>query len=205
MAEFTPVPLQGDAPKDVPRDSAANRFTPALLRRRRPPCGVGEEGSRRSAPTLERDGIGKAVFVSPFRATVSGDRSLHRPVCGDARSRTSAPGGVGSAIAVAAQRRDFFEHCVVADIDAHPRGRGRRPACPTTRASSPRPVDAFGQGCDRRARARASKATAIVNACDPRFNPADLRRRVRDRLHVPRHGDAPVGTASRGAVHERRA
>ena len=37
----------------------------------------------------------------------------------------------------------------------------------------------------------------ILNACDPRFNPRDLRRRVRRRLPLRRHGDAHVGAAPR--------
>jgi len=71
MAEFTPVPLLGDAPKDVPRDDAANRFTqlyfvdddlPAIWAERF--AGLGAE--------MEAAGIARARFVSPFRATVPG-------------------------------------------------------------------------------------------------------------------------------------
>jgi saccharopine dehydrogenase-like NADP-dependent oxidoreductase len=78
-------------------------------------------------------------------------------------------GGVGSAIAVAAQRRDFFEHLVVADIDAR-RAQAAVDKLPddarfeaaTVDASDPRAIAEL---------ARSSRATVIVNACDPRFNP----------------------------------
>ena len=71
MAEFTPVPLQGDAPKDVPRDSAANRFTQLYFVDDDLPA-VWNERFASLGADLERDGIGRAVFVSPFRATVPG-------------------------------------------------------------------------------------------------------------------------------------
>ena len=77
-------------------------------------------------------------------------------------------GGVGSAIASIAARRDVFEHIVLADVDharaaraatrtesapsAGHQGRCRRPARPGR-------VDPFGA------------ADVVVNACDPRFNP----------------------------------
>jgi saccharopine dehydrogenase (NAD+, L-lysine-forming) len=78
-------------------------------------------------------------------------------------------GGVGSAIAVAAARRGFFDGFVVADIDA------RRAAAAVERLSddarfSSAAVDASDCAAIT-ALARATGATAIVNACDPRFNP----------------------------------
>jgi saccharopine dehydrogenase-like NADP-dependent oxidoreductase len=75
-------------------------------------------------------------------------------------------GGVGSALAPIAARRDFFEHVVFAD---HDEARARRV------------VDRYGDGRFSAARvdasdaaavaelARASKADAILNAVDPRF------------------------------------
>jgi hypothetical protein len=71
MAEFTPVPLQGDAPKDVPRDSGENRFTQLYFVDDDLPA-VWDERFASLGADLERDGIGRAVFVSPFRATVPG-------------------------------------------------------------------------------------------------------------------------------------
>jgi saccharopine dehydrogenase (NAD+, L-lysine-forming) len=78
-------------------------------------------------------------------------------------------GGVGSAIAVAAQRREFFDHFVIADVDpGHAAAAVER--LPGDRRFAPAAVDAS----DREAivaLARETGATAIVNACDPRFNP----------------------------------
>jgi saccharopine dehydrogenase (NAD+, L-lysine forming) len=77
-------------------------------------------------------------------------------------------GGVGGAMAVAAARREFFEHLVVADVDES-RARAvadrvddRRFTAATVDASSAADVAALAraEGCD-----------TIVNACDPRFNP----------------------------------
>ena len=45
----------------------------------------------------------------------------------------------------------------------------------------------------------------IVNACDPRLNPADLRGRVRRELPLPRHGDDALGAPSRTAATSCRA
>ena len=48
----------------------------------------------------------------------------------------------------------------------------------------------------------AERADAILNAVDPRFNPRDLRRGVRGRLHLSRHGDDAVGAASERPYEE---
>ncbi len=70
-AEFTPVPLSGDAPSDVPRSEGGNRFTilwfvdgdlPALW----------ADSFGKLGADLEAAGIAKAAFCSPFRATVVG-------------------------------------------------------------------------------------------------------------------------------------
>ena len=70
-AEFTPVPLLGDAPSDVPRRDGGNQFAqlwfvdgdlPALWA-----GSFATLGAR-----MEAAGIGRALFVSPFRATVPG-------------------------------------------------------------------------------------------------------------------------------------
>ncbi|HEX4491341.1 MAG TPA: saccharopine dehydrogenase C-terminal domain-containing protein [Acidimicrobiia bacterium] len=78
-------------------------------------------------------------------------------------------GGVGSAIAVAAQRRDFFEHLVVADIDAR-RAQTAVDKLPADARFEAATVDASDPSAIAEL-ARASRATVIVNACDPRFNP----------------------------------
>jgi len=77
-------------------------------------------------------------------------------------------GGVGEAVAAIARRRDFFDHMVLADIDA---GRAESVA---TRMGDPRITSAELDASD--AKAIAALATAegcdlILNACDPRFNP----------------------------------
>jgi saccharopine dehydrogenase (NAD+, L-lysine forming) len=78
-------------------------------------------------------------------------------------------GGVGSAIAVAAQRRDFFEQFIVADIDQARASRAvdrlpddARFSAVALDASDPAAIVAL---------ARDTGSDAIVNACDPRFNP----------------------------------
>jgi saccharopine dehydrogenase (NAD+, L-lysine forming) len=77
-------------------------------------------------------------------------------------------GGVGSAIAVVAQRRDFVEHLVLADINE---GQARS----TVEAlKDERFAAAFVDASDTNAivsLAKETRADAIVNACDPRFNP----------------------------------
>jgi saccharopine dehydrogenase (NAD+, L-lysine forming) len=78
-------------------------------------------------------------------------------------------GGVGAAAATVAARRDFFECMVLADVDA---GRAQAAA---DRTGDPRfaatAVDASDAGAIAEL-ARAERADAILNAVDPRFNPA---------------------------------
>jgi len=71
MAELTPIPMRAGAPSDVPRDDASDRFLrlyfvdddlPAAWEERF--AGLGGE--------FEAAGLGRLVFVSPFRATVPG-------------------------------------------------------------------------------------------------------------------------------------
>ena len=52
---------------------------------------------------------------------------------------------------------------------------------------------------------RAERVDVIVNACDPRLEPADLRRGVRRGLSLHRHGDDPLGAASGAPVRAARA
>ena len=76
-------------------------------------------------------------------------------------------GGVGSAVAAVAQRRDFFERMVFADLDpARPQALVERlgdPAVRAPRRSTPR--------TRRRRRPRARARRRVLNAADPRFNP----------------------------------
>jgi saccharopine dehydrogenase-like NADP-dependent oxidoreductase len=77
-------------------------------------------------------------------------------------------GGVGSALTSIAATRDFAEAIVVADLD---KGRAQRAA---TLADDPRVtatcVDASVQA-DLEELIRHTRADAVVNACEPRFNP----------------------------------
>jgi saccharopine dehydrogenase-like NADP-dependent oxidoreductase len=87
----------------------------------------------------------------------------------NARVLVVGAGGVGSAIAVAAQRRGFFDRFVVADIAA-----GRAKAAVHRVGEDARFEAAAVDASDRVAiaeLARSTGATVIVNACDPRFNP----------------------------------
>jgi saccharopine dehydrogenase (NAD+, L-lysine forming) len=77
-------------------------------------------------------------------------------------------GGVGSAAAAIARRRDFFERMVLADVDAH---RAEREA---ERIADDRIDAAQLDASDEDAvadLARAERADLILNACDPRLNP----------------------------------
>ncbi|MCX6388624.1 MAG: saccharopine dehydrogenase NADP-binding domain-containing protein [Solirubrobacterales bacterium] len=77
-------------------------------------------------------------------------------------------GGVGEAVAAIARRRDFFDHMVLADIDA---GRAESVAA---RMGDPRIKSAAVDASDAdsiAALATAEGCDLILNACDPRFNP----------------------------------
>ena len=78
-------------------------------------------------------------------------------------------GGVGAAIAAVARRRDFFERFVLADVDES------RAAAAGERTGDPRfgsaPIDASDPAAIA-ALARAERADVVLNAVDPRFNPA---------------------------------
>jgi saccharopine dehydrogenase-like NADP-dependent oxidoreductase len=78
-------------------------------------------------------------------------------------------GGVGSAMAVAAQRRDFFDRFVVADVDPS-RAAAAVERLPDDARFGSESVDASDRAAIV-ALAREIGATAIVNACDPRLNP----------------------------------
>ena len=77
-------------------------------------------------------------------------------------------GGVGAAVAAVAQRRDFFERIVFADVDET---RARR-AVERTATSASAPSPSTRPTPPRSPSSRApSEADAILNAVDPRFNP----------------------------------
>src|SRR3954471_19867739 len=78
-------------------------------------------------------------------------------------------GGVGAAVGPIAQRRDFFERIVFADVDP------ARPEALVARLGEPdrfgaAQVDA-GDAAAVAALARETRADALLNACDPRFTP----------------------------------
>jgi len=78
-------------------------------------------------------------------------------------------GGVGAAAASVAARRDFFERIVLADVDAS------RAQAAADRTGDPRFAAAAVDASDAAAiadLARAERADAVLNAVDPRFNPA---------------------------------
>ncbi len=76
-------------------------------------------------------------------------------------------GGVGAAVAAVAQRRDFFERIVLADLDpVRPRSVGARLDDPRFGAAQ---VDASDPAS---LTAVLTTAEVVVNATDPRFNPA---------------------------------
>ncbi len=81
-------------------------------------------------------------------------------------------GGVGAAVAAVAQRRSFFERITLADLDpARPQAVVERLAEPDRFASLQ--ADASSTGSILTA-IRESRADAVLNACDPRFNPPIL-------------------------------
>jgi saccharopine dehydrogenase-like NADP-dependent oxidoreductase len=77
-------------------------------------------------------------------------------------------GGVGSAAAAIAQRRSFFEHMVLADVDP------ARAAAAVDRLGEPDRISATAvDASDEPALVelvRSTRADALLNACDPRFN-----------------------------------
>jgi len=77
-------------------------------------------------------------------------------------------GGVGSAAAAIARRRDFFERLVVADVDVH-RARAAAEALGDPRFGWAQ-VDASDAEL-LEGLMRAEDADVVLNACDPRFNP----------------------------------
>jgi len=67
----TPVPLLADAPSDVPRDTAADRFL-LLNFVDEDPTAAWDDRFGAQAAAINASGLGRVVFSSPFRATVPG-------------------------------------------------------------------------------------------------------------------------------------
>ncbi|HZO35012.1 MAG TPA: saccharopine dehydrogenase C-terminal domain-containing protein [Gaiellaceae bacterium] len=76
-------------------------------------------------------------------------------------------GGVGAAAAAVAARRGFFERMVLADIDA---ARAQRAAAVLGERGGAAQLDASDASAIAEL-ARAERADAVLNACDPRFDP----------------------------------
>jgi saccharopine dehydrogenase-like NADP-dependent oxidoreductase len=84
-------------------------------------------------------------------------------------------GGVGSAAAAVAAERTFFERMVLADVDA---SRAERAVASLGERFGSAQVDA--SNVDQIVElAQAERADAILNACDPRFNPPILEAALR--------------------------
>ena len=111
-------------------------------------------------------------------------------------------GGVGSAIAIAADASEGLDHIVVTDLDgsrADARDRRARRAALRRRARSTRRIAAAITELARAERDRRDRQRLRSAA-----QPGDLRRRVRRGLPLPRHGDDAVGAASRAPVRAAR-
>jgi saccharopine dehydrogenase (NAD+, L-lysine forming) len=78
-------------------------------------------------------------------------------------------GGVGSAIATVAQRRPFLDHLILADIELQ-RAEAATARLDDRSAFEPAQLDASDAAAIEEL-ARSHGVDAIVNACDPRFNP----------------------------------
>ena len=71
VVTFTPIPLLGNAPSDVPRDEAKDRFC-HLYFVEGDPVAVWDEQFASLGDDLAATGLGTIVFASPFIATVPG-------------------------------------------------------------------------------------------------------------------------------------
>jgi hypothetical protein len=71
MAAFTPVPLFQDAPSDVPRNEAADRFLQVYFLDE-DPLEVFDDRFGSLGKEFDATGLGRILFVSPFLATVPG-------------------------------------------------------------------------------------------------------------------------------------
>ena len=71
VVTFTPIPLLGNAPSDVPRDEAKDRFC-HLYFVEGDPVAIWDEQFASLGDDLAATGLGTVVFASPFLATVPG-------------------------------------------------------------------------------------------------------------------------------------
>jgi hypothetical protein len=71
VVTFTPIPLLGNAPSDVPRDEAKDRFC-HLYFVEGDPVAIWDEKFASLGDDLAASGLGTVVFASPFIATVPG-------------------------------------------------------------------------------------------------------------------------------------
>ncbi len=71
VVTFTPIPLLGNAPSDVPRDTAAGRFC-HLYFVDGDPVEIWDEQFASLGDDLAATGLGTVLFASPFLATVAG-------------------------------------------------------------------------------------------------------------------------------------
>jgi hypothetical protein len=71
VVTFTPIPLLGNAPSDVPRDEAADRFL-HLYFVDGDPVEIWDEQFASLGDDLAAAGLGTVVFASPFIGTVAG-------------------------------------------------------------------------------------------------------------------------------------
>ena len=125
-----------------------------------------------------------------------GNRTARRTRRTSSRSsRREGPGGriggVGAAFAPIAARRDFYEPITFADydegrarsvVDRYDGGSGRFGAAQVDASDAASVADLI----------RATGATHVLNAVDPRFVMPIFEGDVRGRRHVPRHGDVAV-------------
>jgi saccharopine dehydrogenase (NAD+, L-lysine forming) len=116
-------------------------------------------------------------------------------------------GGVGAAVAAVARRRDFFERLVLADVDESRAVRAAEGTCDARFGATS--VDA-SDAVAIAGLARAERADVILNAVDPRFNPAvfeaafeagctylDLAMTLSDAATGVKLGDAQFAEAER--------
>jgi hypothetical protein len=71
LVSFTPIPLLGDAPSDVPRDMAADRFLHAYFVEG-DPVAQWDQGFAQLGDDLAATGLGTVLFASPFLGTIPG-------------------------------------------------------------------------------------------------------------------------------------
>ena len=103
-------------------------------------------------------------------------------------------GGVGSAFAMIARRRDFFEEVVLADLDeARARTAAERTGDPRFRGTA---IDASDRAAVAEC-ARAHGATHVLNAADPRFVMPIFGGAFDAGADLPRHGDVALARPTR--------